>query len=266
MNPDAISISEATICLGGHDILRNVTASIAPGEFIGILGPNGSGKTTLIRALLGLIPFSTGRVSLFNQAPGKANHLIGYMPQTLSIPRTTSLNARSLVTVVQEGNRWGVPWNSMATCKEVDKVLELTETNDYADVPFNMLSGGEKQRILLAQALLSKPRLLLLDEPLASLDPHHQGKLVQCIHNIKVATGATILFISHDINPLLGMMDRVLYMAGGSAIIGTVEDVVSSEVLSKLYNGKMHVVRAEGRVFIVNAESNSAEPICCHHS
>ena len=265
MNSKALHISDVTIRLKGCDILKEVTADIAAGEFIGVLGPNGSGKTTLIRALLGLIPLHSGKIMLFGKAAGEENDQIGYMPQTMTLPQTSALSARALLKAVEEGNRWGIPWYSKATTQKIEEVLALVGATDYADTSFNRLSGGERQRILLAQALLGKPRLLLLDEPLTGLDPHHQGKLVQYINNVRNSLGTTVLFITHDINPLLGTMDRVLYMAGGSAVIGAVEDVVSSDVLSRLYQGKMEVVQVQGRLFIINTESNSAEPLCCHH-
>jgi len=167
---------------------------------------------------------------------------------------------------VQAGEHWGMPSNNATAVREVDEVLELVELRHLAEAPFCQLSGGEKQRVQLAQALLGKPRLLLLDEPLASLDPYHQQQLVNIIGNVKKITGATILFIAHDINPLLHVIDRVWYLAGGKAALGTLEEVLSNNVLSRLYNADMHVIRAEGRIFIVNADSNVVETTCCHHS
>ena len=129
---------------------------------------------------------------------------------------------------MEGGNRWGLPWNSRAARAEVGRAIELAGMEEYADRPFSVLSGGEKQRVALAQALLGKPRLLILDEPLASLDPRNQMRMVECIAEIKAATGATILFIAHDVNPLLGVMDRVIYIAGGGAAIGSTDDIISS--------------------------------------
>ena len=262
MNNDALLLSNVSVQLGGVPVLTGINAAIAPGELIGVFGPNGSGKTTLMRVLLGLLPIRSGAISLFDKAPGALNHQIGYMPQASQLPEATALSARSLVMAVQGGHRWGMPWSSVAAAREVDEVLALADASELADAPFHKLSGGEKQRILLAQALLGKPRLLLLDEPLASLDPYHQMKLVQCIDNIKKTTGATILFIAHDINPLINIMDRILYLAGGSAALGTVEEIISNEVLSKLYNATMHVIRAEGHIFIVNAAHPQASCKC----
>lgn len=245
--------------LGGRDILREVSAEIFPGEFIGVFGPNGAGKSTLMRCLLGLIPHFSGDVSVFGEKAGRANRSIGYMPQSRAHFENTALSARTLVSAVEGGNQWGMPWNSAASRAEVERALQVVGAEEYADRPFAVLSGGEKQRIMLAQALIGNPRLLILDEPLISLDPRNQARMIECVANIKATTGATILFVAHDINPLIGVMDRVLYVAGGRATIGAAADVISSEALSELYGTTIHVVRAEGRIFIVAAEGNVTE-------
>ncbi len=259
----AVSISNAGVRLGGCDILREVSAEIFPGEFIGVFGPNGAGKSTLMRCILGLTPLCSGSISILGEPPGRANGLIGYLPQSRASLTGTALTARSLVSAVEGGNRWGMPWNSRSARGEVARAIELAGVEEYADRHFSVLSGGEKQRVALAQALLGKPRLLILDKPLASLDPRNQMRMVECIAKIKATTGATILFIAHDVNPLLGVMDRVIYVAGGRAAIGPADDVISSAVLSKLYCAEIHVVRAEGKIFIVAAEGNVTE--AAHH-
>lgn len=254
-----ISIKNAGIRLGGRDILRDVSAEICPGEFIGVFGSNGAGKSTLMRCLLGLIPFCAGEISVFGEPPGRANRMIGYMPQARTHLENTALSARSLVAAVEGGNRWGFPWSTAATRHEIERVIKLAGAEEYAHRPFSVLSGGEKQRIMLAQALIGKPRLLILDEPLISLDPKNQARLIECVAEIKTTTGATILFVAHDINPLIRVMDRVIYVAGGGAAIGAADEVISSEKLSKLYGANIQVVRADGRIFIVVDEGNVTE-------
>ncbi|MFI0347251.1 MAG: metal ABC transporter ATP-binding protein [Chthoniobacterales bacterium] len=261
--PNAILISDVSIRMGSRDILKNVNASIKSGEFIGIFGPNGAGKSTLMKALLGLIPVHTGVISIFGKTPKIASQKVGYMPQLLTIPERTGLSSRSLIMAVQQGKDWGLPWNKVAAQSEVDEVLELANARDYSEARFSTLSGGEKQRIILAQALLGKPRLLLLDEPLAGLDPHHQVQLIKCLKKIKERTGTTILFIAHDINPLLGVMDRILYVAGGSAALGTVDEIISDKKLSELYNTEMQVAKINGHLFIIHAESGALEKTTC---
>ena len=266
LDDSMILLSEVSLKVGQDCILNKVNANIRSGEFIGIFGPNGSGKTTLVRALLGLIPCSAGTMTLFGEPVRRGSRLIGYMPQAITTCETARLSVRAMIMAVQAGEHWGMPCNNAAAVREVDEVLALVELGHLAEVPFYQLSGGEKQRVQLAQSLLGKPKLLLLDEPLASLDPYHQQQLVSIIGNVKKITGATILFIAHDINPLLHVIDRIWYLAGGKAALGTLEEVLSNNVLSHLYNAAMHVIRAEGRIFIVNADSNVVETTCCHHS
>jgi zinc/manganese transport system ATP-binding protein len=254
-----LSIKNVGVRLGGRDILRGVSADIFPGEFIGVFGPNGAGKSTLMRCLLGLIPYCAGELSVFGEAPGQANSVIGYMPQSRAHLENTALSARALVSAVEGGNRWGVPWSTRASREEVERAIGLAGAEEYAHRPFSVLSGGEKQRVMLAQALIGKPRLLVLDEPLISLDPRNQARMIECVAGIKATTGATILFAAHDINPLIGVLDRLIYVAGGGAVIGAADDIISSAALSRLYGTTIHVVRAEGRIFIVAGEGNVTE-------
>jgi len=258
---NSLSIVEVGVCLGGTQILSTVTAEVKVGEFIGIFGPNGAGKSTLIKCILGLLPLASGRISVFGSSPGRENRRIGYMPQSQSSLENTALSAFSVVAAIANGNRWGLPWYNKALKNEVIKSLHLVGAAHYANRPFSVLSNGEKQCIALAQALLREPKLLILDEPLANLDPHNQIRLIRCIQKIRKSAGTTVLFISHDVNPLLDVMDQVLYMAGGTAILGPVNKVFTSEVLSTLYRAKIHVIHAKGRIFVVSAEGNVTETI-----
>jgi zinc/manganese transport system ATP-binding protein len=259
----ALSITNVGVRLGGRDILQAVNAEISPGEFVGVLGPNGAGKSVLMRCILGLSPLSSGQISVFGQPRGRANRAIGYMPQSRTSLENTALSARSLVSAVEGGNRWGMPWNTRKSRQEVERAIELAGAGEYAHRPFTALSGGEKQRVRLAQALLGSPRLLILDEPLISLDPRRQAAMIKCVADVRATTGATILFVAHDINPLVGVLDRVIYVAGGGAAIGSADEVISSATLSKLYGSSIHVVRAEGRIFIVASEGSVTEG--AHH-
>jgi len=261
----ALQISDLTISLGGNEILSGVDATIAEGEFIGIFGPNGAGKTTLVRALVGTLPPTRGWIKILGRSPRHAARQIGYMPQGHTGFDATALSARTLVEAACHGDRWGIPWTSRSSKREVDRVLEMTDAASYAARPFSVLSGGERQRVMLAQALLGDPRILILDEPLASLDPKNQALLIECVARVKRLTRTTILFVAHDMNPLLRVMDRVLYLAGGRAALGRLDDVVTSASLSKLYGFEIEVVRVENRVFVISAEGNVAESECAHH-
>jgi len=262
MSAAALTISDLSVSLGGNLILSEVNAEIRAGEFIGVFGPNGAGKTTLMRCLLGTLRPTRGTISIFGHSPTKASREIGYMPQGNVGFETTALSARALVHAAWCGEKWGVPWSTRESRGEVERVLELTQAAAYADRPFSVLSGGERQRVMLAQALLGEPKLLVLDEPLASLDPKNQALLIECIAEVKRAMNATILFVAHDMNPLLHVMDRVFYIAGGGALLGEIDEVVNSESLSHLYKFPIEVVRAEHRVFIVSKEGNVTEAAC----
>ena len=257
------SIQDLGVRLGGQQILSHVNAEIQAGEFIGIFGPNGAGKSTLLRCLLGTLRPSSGSIRVLGRPARKAGREIGYMPQGDSGMEGRGLSGRAILQAICFGERWGLPWPTAAQQAEVQRVLELTEAVDYADRPFSVLSGGERQRIMLAQALLGHPRILALDEPLAGLDPKHQGQLVALAAQIQKQTQATVLFVGHDPNPLISVMDRVLYLANGQALLGTVEEVITSESLSKLYGAEIKVVAAEGRMFVLSAEGNILEQV--HH-
>ena len=261
----ALQISDLSVSLGGNEILSGVNATIDEGEFIGIFGPNGAGKTTLVRCLIGTLPPTRGSIEILGLAPGQASRQIGYMPQGHAGFDSTALSARTLVEAACHGDRWGIPWTSREAKQEVDRVLEVTDAAHYAKRPFSVLSGGERQRVMLAQALLGDPKILVLDEPLASLDPKNQALLIECVARVKRLTQTTILFVAHDMNPLMQVMDRVLYMAGGGAVLGKLDDVVTSASLSKLYGFEIEVVRVENRVFVVSAEGNVTESECAHH-
>jgi zinc/manganese transport system ATP-binding protein len=263
MATPALQISDLTLTLGGNEILSNISASIEEGEFIGIFGPNGAGKTTLVRAIIGTLAPSRGSIKVLGENPGKAARQVGYMPQGHGGFDSTALSARSLVEAACGGDQWGIPWTSRDSKKEVDRVLEVTEADRYAGRPFSVLSGGERQRVMLAQALLGNPKILVLDEPLASLDPRNQALLIECVARVKRLTHTTILFVAHDMNPLTQVMDRVLYMAGGGAVLGKLDAVVTSDSLSKLYGFEIEVLRVGGRVFVISAEGGVAE--CAHH-
>jgi zinc/manganese transport system ATP-binding protein len=261
--PPALTLSDLGVTLGGNEILSGLNAEIQRGEFIGVFGPNGAGKTTLVRCIVGTLRPSRGSIQLLGQDPRRASRQIGYMPQGHAGFDSTALSARALVEAACEGQQWGIPWTSKASRVEVERVLEVTGARCYAHRPISVLSGGERQRVMLAQALLGNPKILVLDEPLASLDPKNQALLIECVAQVQKATGATVLFVAHDMNPLMHVMNRVLYLAGGRGALGTVDEVVTSASLSKLYGFAIEVVRVENRVFVVSAEGNVTE--YAHH-
>lgn len=259
MPASALRVQDVSVRLGGRVILSHLHAEIGAGEFVGIFGPNGAGKSTFIRAVLGLVPVSSGRIELLGGPIARTRGGVGYMPQSNSVPNGVALSARELVKATVAGAKIGLPLCGAKAKLEVDRALELAGASAYSGKPFSVLSGGEKQRVALAQAILHHPRMLILDEPLASLDPKNQAALVDCVARIRKETMTTVLFVAHDLNPLLGVMDRAFYLAGGGGMIGSADEIVTSEKLSALYKTPIEVLRAEGRIFILHAGENTLE-------
>ena len=248
----AISCDRVTIAVGGRTILADVSLDIAPGEFIGVLGANGAGKTTLMRAMLGVVPLRSGTIRVLGEPVRRGNPAIGYAPQTRSPVAQARISGWDFVASVAGGHRWGLPWRGAAERRDIARALELVGAEDLARRPLRDLSGGERQRLVIAQALVGAPRLLLLDEPLISLDPHRQQAVIDMVRDIGRALHLTVLFSAHEINPLLGALDRVLYLGGTHAALGSVDEVVTGPVLSRLYGADIDVIRLEGRIFVMS--------------
>ncbi|MGF6809284.1 zinc/manganese transport system ATP-binding protein [Paraburkholderia sp. Clong3] len=247
-----LELDNATLDLGGRTILRDTSFVVNQGEFIGVLGPNGAGKTTLMRAVLGLVPAVGGAIRVLGQTVERGNASIGYMPQTRSALAGRRVRGRDLVAMAADGHRWGLPHADAKTRADVDRVLELVGGTNLSKRPLSELSGGERQRLLLAQCLLGNPKLLLLDEPLISLDPHHQKSVVELVRRVQQELGIAVLFSAHELNPLLNSIDRVLYLGSGVAALGTVDEVITRPVLSRLYGSPIDVMRVNGRIFVMS--------------
>ncbi|AOK53687.1 ABC transporter ATP-binding protein [Burkholderia stagnalis] len=252
--PHALELDHVTLDLGGRTILRDVSFSIEPGEFVGVLGPNGAGKTTLMRAVLGLVPVAGGALRVGGTPVARGNPSIGYMPQIRSGLASRRMRGYDFVAMAADGHRWGLPHANAATRRDVDRVLELVDGRALARRPLSELSGGERQRLLLAQCLLGSPGLLLLDEPLISLDPNHQRGVVELVRRVQRELGITVLFSAHELNPLLNALDRVLYLGNGVAALGTVDEVITKPVLSRLYGSPIDVMRVNGRIFVMSGD------------
>jgi len=247
----AIAFDGVSLALGGRTILKDVTFAVEEPEFVGVLGANGAGKTTLMRAILGLVPPRAGLIRVLGTAPARGNPAIGYMPQARSTA-ALRLSGRDFVAAAAGGHRWGLPFPSPDNRREVAWALDQVGATALARRPLAEISGGERQRLLLAQALLGRPKLLLLDEPLISLDPHHQREVVALARELQQSLGVTVLFSAHELNPLLHALDRVLYLGCGEAALGTVDDVVTGPVLSRLYGTPIEVVHLGGRIFVMS--------------
>ena len=238
--------------LGGRQVLSEVSFSLGRGEFTGIIGPNGAGKTTLLRVILGLIEPSAGHV-LVEGLPlhHKNKASIGYVPQKLVIDPDMPLRARDVVSLGLDGHRLGFSFPSRQRRELVDRALQDVGAAAYADARVGELSGGEQQRVLVAHALIAQPKLLLLDEPLANLDLRSEQEIVTVLGRLSREHGISVLLSAHDMNPLLGVMDRIVYVANGHAAAGPADEVVTSEGLTRLYGHRVDVVRVQGRVLVV---------------
>jgi zinc/manganese transport system ATP-binding protein len=257
----AVRLDGVTLRLGDRTVLENVDCALATGEFVGLLGPNGAGKTTLLRALLGLVPRSTGRIEVLGAPARPGRTGLGYMPQSRGRAAPLRLRGRDFVASAAHGHRWGLPLESPADRAAVDQAIAWVGAASLAQRPITELSGGERQRLLLAQALLDRPRLLLLDEPLVNLDPHGQQEIVRLVRDLQRSLGFTVLFSAHELNPVLPALDRVLYLANRHAAIGPVDQVITAPVLSRLYGAPIEVFRAGGRVFVVQGQEHAATPV-----
>lgn len=263
-----LSIENIRVQFGKRCILKDVNVNVNPGEFIGLIGPNGAGKSTLLKVILGLLPPTSGNVRIGGHAARKGNRSIGYVPQKLYLDPQIPLRGRDLVALGLDGHRWGIPLHAKERKKRVDEILEAVDAERFADSPVGLLSGGEQQRLLIAQALLTEPKILLLDEPLSNLDIKSAYEVVQLVSRIGHEKGVAVILVAHDMNPLLGVMDRVLYLADGKAAIGMVDDVFCNDVLSKLYGYPVEVLHVNGRIMVVggNDSEMSGFPLesnCC---
>jgi zinc/manganese transport system ATP-binding protein len=249
---NAVELDHATISIGGRAVLADASFAIGQGEFIGVLGPNGAGKTTLMRAILGLLPPSAGSVRVFGCSPQRGDRAIGYLPQVRTVLPDLRVRGLDFIGSSLHGERWGLPQLSRRDKSMIEATLESVGARDLAQRPLSDMSGGERQRLLLAQALIGEPKLLLLDEPLISLDARHQEVAIDVVHQVCRKRGITVLFSAHELNQLLGTLDRVLYLGNGQAVLGTVDEVVTAPVLSRLFGTEIDVVRADGHIFVMS--------------
>jgi zinc/manganese transport system ATP-binding protein len=249
---NVLELDRVSVELGGRRVLAEVSLAVKGGEFIGVLGPNGAGKTTLMRAILGLLAPSAGSLRVFGRAPRRGDADIGYVPQVRTLLPDVRVRGVDFIASSVRGERWGVPSLSRVDRKMIEGTLAAVGARDLAQRALADMSGGERQRLLLAQALLGEPRLLLLDEPLISLDHRYQEAVVDLVRGFARERNITVLFSAHELNQLIGALDRVLYLGNGHAALGTVAEVVTSPVLSKLYGADIEVVRADGHIFVLS--------------
>ncbi|TDN91109.1 metal ABC transporter ATP-binding protein [Microbacterium sp. BK668] len=260
----ALAIRGAALRRDGRELWAGLDLEVLPGELIAVLGPSGSGKTTLLRAILGLEELSEGTITVLGDAVhARGSRRIGYVPQQRPLARDTPLRGRDLVTLGVDGHRFGFPLRRKGDRARVDALIDAVGARGFADRPVGELSGGEQQRLRIGQALADDPRLLLCDEPLTSLDLANQQAVIGLIDRHRRTANAGVLLVTHDINPVLGSVDRILYLAGGRFTLGTPDEVLNSDTLSALYGAPVYVLRAGGRLVVVGAPD--AEESHHHH-
>ncbi|MGZ4177519.1 MAG: metal ABC transporter ATP-binding protein [Solirubrobacteraceae bacterium] len=264
----AVALDGVTVRLGGREILADVSITIRQGEFVAVLGPNGAGKSTLMRAILGLVPLAGGSIDVLGRSPQQGRPHIGYLPQRQSFDAATRVRGVDLVTLGLDGSRWGVPLPITPTARRrrreerarVAEVIELVGAGSYAGRALGELSGGEQQRLLIATALVRRPRLLILDEPLDSLDLPNQASVAGLIRRVATTEDVAVLLVAHDVNPLAAYLDRVIYLARGRALCGEVNEVITAATLTDLYGTPVEVLRtSDGRLVVVG------QPEAPHH-
>lgn len=255
-----VDASRASAVLGGRTVWEEVELKIGAGQFVAVLGPNGAGKSTLIKAILGLVPLASGRISVLGRDPRAARPHVGYLPQRRSFEQGVRIRGVDLVRLGLDGARWGLPLPGQARWSErgrraaarVDEVIALVGAEPYATQPIGSLSGGEQQRLLIAQALVRRPRLLLLDEPLDSLDLPNQAGIAALVSSICRAEDVSALLVAHDVNPVLPYLDSVVYLASGRSVTGPIDQVITTATLTGLYGAPVEVLRtSDGRRVVV---------------
>jgi zinc/manganese transport system ATP-binding protein len=249
---ELLELDGISVRLGGREIFGDVSFAVRSGEFVGVIGPNGAGKTTLLRVILGLQSPASGRVLIGGEPRQKIHKTsIGYVPQKLNIDQDVPLRARDVVALGLDGHRLGFALPSRQRRELVDSALADVGASGYANARVGELSGGEQQRVMIAHALISRPRLLLLDEPLANLDLRSEQEIVTLLGKLAREQDIAVLLSAHDMNPLMGFMDRIIYVANGKVASGTTDEVVTSEGLSRLYGHHVDVLHVHDRVVVV---------------
>jgi zinc/manganese transport system ATP-binding protein len=256
--PEILRVDRVSVSLAGRQVLDEVSFTIGAGEFTGLIGPNGAGKTTLLRVILGLQRPTSGRVEILGRPRSPRNQPVGYVPQKVLLDPDMPMRARDVVALGLDGNRYGIRLPSRDRSEAVRAMLHAVDADRFADARVGNLSGGEQQRVLIAQALISRPRLLLLDEPLANLDLRSGQEIIALLARVAREQQIAVLLSAHEMNPLLPVMDRVVYLAGGRAASGPTEQVVTAEVLTRLYGHPVDVLHVHGRVLVVAGAADEA--------
>jgi zinc/manganese transport system ATP-binding protein len=251
-----LKVQEASVSFGERTIWQNLSLDVEPGEFIAVIGANGSGKSVLLKTILGQIALDSGSIDFLGSPITQGSRQIGYIPQHRQVDSNIPLRAKDLVRFGVDGHRFGLPFASKRAANRVAELLEAVSAKDLANRPIGQLSGGQLQRIRVAQAVIDHPKLILADEPLSALDLKQQALVAELLNTEREKNNSAVLFVTHDVNPVLQYIDRVLYLANGKFSIGTPDEVLRSEVLSELYGRAVDVVRNQGRVVVLGSSDH----------
>ena len=260
MTKPVLEVRDATLRFGDTTLWSDLNLQVQPQEFIAVIGANGSGKTSLLRAILGQTPLSSGEILLTGEPVGRGSAQIGYIPQHRSTDGSTPMRARDLLRLGLDGHKFGLPWPSAKVRSRVNHILDCIDGHELADQPVGNLSGGQLQRFRVGQAVIGGPDLILADEPLSALDLNQQTAVASLINEERREHESAVLFVTHDVNPILDYVDRVLYLANGKFRIGTPDEVLRTEVLSELYDTQVDVVRNQGRILVVGTHDHDHHP------
>lgn len=243
--------NKASLSFGSRKIWDELSFAINRGEFIALIGANGTGKSTLLKAIIGTQQLDSGSIELASEVS------LSYIPQHRTDDGFTPLKVKDLVRLGLDGHKPGLPWPSGAVREKVNLALSQVQAEHLANESIGNLSGGEMQRIRVAQAIIGQPDLILADEPLSNLDLNQQLVVSELFEQQRQKTGAAVLFVTHDVNPIIDYVDRVLYLAPGGYRIGSTEEVMQSEVLSELYGADIDVVRNQGRIVVIGTHDHA---------
>ena len=255
-----VELADAELAFGRRSLWSHLDLRVEPGQFVAVLGPNGSGKSSLLKVMLGLLPLTRGRALVDGRPVRRGNRSIGYVPQHRGFSPDVPLRGADFVQLGLDGGRWGLPapWKYR---KAVSDVLAQVEGEHLAGQPVGSMSGGEQQRLRIAQALATDPRVLLCDEPLLSLDMRHQHRVVELIDRRRREHGTAVLFVTHEINPVLAATDVILSLMDGAFRVGTPDEVMRSDVLTELYSSPVEVIRRPGQIIVLGADTAAS----AHH-
>ena len=260
MPKPVLEIKNASLAFGSRTLWTNLNLEIKPREVIAIIGANGSGKTSLLKAMLGQIELTEGTIKLEGKPVSHGSRLIGYIPQHRALDAGTPLRARDVLRLGLDGHRFGFALPSRKAKARVEHILGCIDGFELAKKPIGELSGGELQRLRVGQAVIGEPDLILADEPLSALDLQQQKIVAELLDRERREHDAAVIFVTHDVNPILSMVDRVLYLANGQFRIGTPDEVLTSAVLSELYGTPVDVIRNQGRIIVVGTQDHDHHP------